>query len=134
MNCLLVPKTLREGSQRTLDFWLQVDNDGDGKPDAALVLTGFQSLELRVKPIDGSTVVSFKTTDPSPQLVVVTDDGTASAPNGVLASHVQFTPAVDDFKSADGSYLLYLVLIPQGGNPETIPEHENLKLAVFEKF
>lgn len=126
--------TIREGSREPLDFWLQLDTDRDGHPETPLVLTGFQSVELRVRTAGTATVRSFKTTDPSPQLTMVNDAGTATAPNGALASHVRFVPGPTDFKLVDVAYDLFLVVVESSGNPVAIPEYENMSLFVMEKF
>lgn len=127
-------KTIREGSRRAIEFWLQSDQDDDGHPDTPIVLTGLQSLELRMRAKADGTVRSFKTTDGSPQLTVIDDTGQTVAPNGVLASKVQFVPGANDLLAVDVGYDCYFVLTPASGLPELIPEHEDVELFVFAKF
>lgn len=83
-----------------------------------LDLTGLV-VELRLRPLRGSqTVLSFKTTDASPKLVVTTP----------ATGWVKFTPAADTFSAAADQYRGHFLV----GSGQRVPQEDDFFLDIFQ--
>lgn len=102
---------LAEGDVDAIDFTL---TQADG---TAIDLTSVGVIELRMRPLRGAqTVLSFKTTDASPKLTVVTP----------TAGKVRFTPAAGTFAAAADQYRMHFML----GSGQRVPQDDDFFLDV----
>ena len=115
--------TIREGVTDPLILILQ-SIDPDNHDATPVNLAGVTSVDVRFQSKDGSDLLNFLSTAPSPQ-VVVTD-----AANG----QVTFTPGASDFDAGENWYLGFVRVVDAGGNIVDFPNDGEFELVIREAF
>jgi len=107
--------TWREGSSEPIEFQLTAD-------DEPANLTGYQKVEIRIKPEDDNTVLSFDTVS-DPTRIVVTDAATGAVTFFPLAS--------GEFELAAAHYELFFWVTDASGKIISFPTDRNFILHVM---
>jgi hypothetical protein len=115
---------VRAGSREPIDFFLTHDSNFDGRADAAIDLSTVNYVDLRLQRTADNTVFSYKTSDATPLLSVISPSG----------GHVRFTPLATTWSNSDVRYNGFFMIRDLAGRDTPVPEGHNMVFVVQVSF